>query len=50
MSNEAEIKSRFNRAVKQNIPIVNYGMVIAHMNGILKRSLEIFNSEGQLHE
>lgn len=42
MSNEKEIRSRFNRAVEQNIPIVNYGMAIAHMNGILKRSMEIF--------
>lgn len=44
MSNDAEIKSRFNRAMSQNVPIVNYGMAIAYMNGILKRSMEIFQN------
>ena len=42
MLNEAEMKSRLKKANYQNIPIVNYGMVIAYMNGILERSLEIF--------
>ena len=42
MLNEAEMKSRLKRANEQNIPIVNYGMAIAYMNGILERSMEIF--------
>lgn len=42
MLNETEMKSRIKNALNQNIPIVNYGMAIAYMNGILKRSLEIF--------
>ena len=42
MLNEAEMKSRLKKAGEQNIPIVNYGMAIAYMNGILERSLEIF--------
>ena len=42
--NEAEMKSRLKKASEQNIPIVNYGMAIAYMNGILERSLEIFKS------
>ena len=42
MLNEAEMKSRLKKANEQNIPIVNYGMAIAYMNGILERSLEIF--------
>ena len=42
MLNEAEMKSRLKKASEQNIPIVNYGMAIAYMNGILERSLEIF--------
>ena len=42
MLNEAEMKSRLKKASGQNIPIVNYGMAIAYMNGILERSLEIF--------
>lgn len=44
MLNEAEMKSRLKKANEQNIPIVNYGMAIAYMNGILERSMEIFHS------
>jgi len=39
MLNEKEMKSRMSKADSQNIPIVNYGVAIAHMHGILKRSL-----------
>ncbi len=42
MLNEREMQNRIARARKQNIPIVNYGVAIAHINGILKRSIEIF--------
>ena len=42
MINEAEMTTRQNRAKEQNIPMVNYGMAIAYMNGILERALEIF--------
>jgi len=42
MLNEAEMKSRMERAREQGIPIVNYGIAIAGMHGILKRSLELF--------
>ena len=42
MLNETEMKSRLKKANEQNIPIVNYGMAIAYMNGILERSMEIF--------
>ena len=42
MLNEAEMTSRVARAKNANIPIVNYGVAIAHMNGILARSLELF--------
>lgn len=40
--NEKEMKSRMERAKEQKIPMVNYGILIAYMNGILKRSLEPF--------
>ena len=40
--NPAEMKSRIQKAVEQGTPIVNYGIAIAHMHGILRRSLEIF--------
>ena len=42
MLNEQEMKSRTKRAIDQNVPIINYGMAIAYMNGILDRALEIF--------
>ena len=42
MLNEKEMQSRINRATAKNVPIVNYGIAIAHMNGILRRSVEIF--------
>lgn len=45
MINEAEMKTRQQRAEKQNIPMVNYGMAIAYINGILDRALEIFKNE-----
>ena len=43
MINEAEMKSRQQKVMEQNIPMVNYGMAIAYMNGILDRSMEIFH-------
>ena len=42
MLNEAEMKSRINKAISQNIPITNYGMSIAKIHGILERSLSPF--------
>ena len=40
--NEKEMKSRIARAKEQGIPMVNYGILIAYMNGILERSVEPF--------
>lgn len=42
MLNSRDLQSRMNRALSQNIPFTNYGTAIAYMQGILKRSLEIF--------
>ena len=42
MLNETEMQSRIRRAVEASVPIVNYGVAIAHMHGILRRSLELF--------
>lgn len=42
MLNEREMKYRIKCAQDENVPITNYGVAIAHMHGILKRSLEIF--------
>ena len=43
MINETEMKTRQQRAKEQKIPMVNYGMAIAYMNGILQRALRIFD-------
>ena len=42
MLNEREMQWRRNQAGSQGVPMTNYGIAIAHMNGILQRSLEIF--------
>ena len=42
MLNEAAMKSRIGKAVSVGIPIVNYGMAIAEMTGILKRAMKVF--------
>jgi [FeFe] hydrogenase H-cluster maturation GTPase HydF len=43
MLNEREMQFRRNHAEEQNIPFTNYGIAIAHIQGILKRSVRIFN-------
>jgi len=40
MLNEKEMRYRMQSAVAQQIPFTNYGILIAHMNGILERSIE----------
>ncbi|WFR59226.1 [FeFe] hydrogenase H-cluster maturation GTPase HydF [Anaerocolumna sp. AGMB13025] len=42
MLNEREVRYRMKCAVDQGIPITNYGITIAYMQGILKRSLKVF--------
>ena len=42
MLNEREMKSRLERCREQDVPVTNYGIAIAQMHGILKRSLEPF--------
>ena len=42
MLNEREVRYRTKCAVDQGVPITNYGTLIAYINGILKRSVEIF--------
>ncbi|MCR4684096.1 MAG: [FeFe] hydrogenase H-cluster maturation GTPase HydF [Lachnospiraceae bacterium] len=38
MLNDQEVANRMNKAIDAGVPFTNYGMAIAHMNGILKRS------------
>ena len=42
MLNEREMQTRLRRAAEQGIPITNYGILIACMKGILKRSVAVF--------
>lgn len=43
MLNEQSMRSRLESAELAGVPIVNYGIAIAHMHGILRRSLEPFD-------
>lgn len=43
--NEREMKYRMKCAEDAGVPMTNYGTAIAYMNGILKRSLEVFSAE-----
>lgn len=42
MLNEREMKSRIRHSVDCGVPITNYGIAIAHINGILRRALTPF--------
>ena len=42
MITERDVMTRMEKAKAQNIPFTNYGITIAYMNGILKRSIEVF--------
>ena len=42
MLNEKEMQNRIKKATDAEVPVVNYGIAIAHMNGILKRSVALF--------
>ena len=43
MLKDLEVQNRYRNATKHQLPITNYGITIAYMNGILKRSVEIFS-------
>lgn len=42
MLNEREVKYRLKCAGDQHVPMTNYGIAIAHMQGILRRSVQMF--------
>ena len=48
MLNEKEMQSRILRCKQNGTPITNYGVAIAQMHGILKRSLEPFPQIAEL--
>jgi len=43
MLNEKEMRWRMKYAREQNVPFTNYGILIAYMQGILERSIAVFN-------
>ncbi len=45
MLNEKEVRFRMKQAVDAGIPITNYGIMIAYMNGILDRSTAVFKEQ-----
>ncbi|MGL5329008.1 MAG: [FeFe] hydrogenase H-cluster maturation GTPase HydF [Peptostreptococcaceae bacterium] len=45
MVNRKSILNKIKICNEKNVPITNYGLVIAHFTGILDRSVEIFNKE-----
>jgi [FeFe] hydrogenase H-cluster maturation GTPase HydF len=47
MLNEREMQYRRKLAEDQNIPFTNYGTAIAHIQGILKRSIAMLNVDGE---
>ena len=48
MLNEREMKYRLRTAEEQGVPMTNYGILIAYVHGILKRSVEIFPEISEL--
>ena len=44
MLNENEMKNRAERAKEQKVSFTNYGMVLAQANGILERSMKVFDT------
>ena len=46
MLNEKEVGARNRRAAQQGVPITNYGMTIAEVNGILPRALKVLPEAG----
>lgn len=44
MLNQREMSYRINSATAESTPIVNYGVLIAHIHGILRRSLSPFEN------
>ena len=42
MLTRRQMENRLNRCAAQGVPITNYGTLIAHLHGILERSLEVF--------
>ncbi len=44
MLGESEVRSRYEHASSQGVPMTNYGIAIAHMKGILERSVAVLKN------
>ena len=47
MLTEREVKYRMNTCVENGIPFINYGILIAAMNGILERATDMLDLEDE---
>ena len=45
MLNRREMHCRLGCCREQGVPVTNYGVLIAYLNGILERALEIFDQQ-----
>jgi|GEM_PF-2541216 len=45
MINKQEINSRLEKLNKAGVPVVNYGIALAYLNGILDRAKAILKSD-----
>ena len=50
MLTRREMLYRVYRAKEAGVPIINYGVIIAFLHGILKRSLEVFGLESEVSD
>lgn len=50
MFTRKQLMSRIIEAREAGVPITNYGVAIAQLNGILDRVTEVFRKNGQIHE
>lgn len=45
MINRKTVINRVNQCIEKEIPITNYGILLAHLSGILERSLSLFKNQ-----
>lgn len=45
MATRKQVLNRLQPAIKQNIPVTNYGMTLAYLNGIFERATEVFKDK-----
>ena len=48
MINRKTVINRVNQCIEKEVPITNYGVLLAHLNGILERSLSLFDNQSMI--